>query len=286
MLEVAVLSALLVCLASVIAYLAYLASGSYFISSAILLSSSALEALESVTLFASVEQPWVLAFAYASGIGLAYLAVLLRAWALRRSSRLYAIVGNVRVYVTSSPRILASTFAPMSCVFISRATLLFLAPQEVDAAIMHEVGHRSSGYRWVHLAVSLLVSLTAASSLGYAIETPSLFSVACAAAYLYSCFVAAKSSSWIFEHEADRFAARKGYAYELCTSLAKIATCSKLREACFGEAMLLLENPQTLKQMARSRSVLKDVAELLKPLPNLHPPTETRIHALLTSLAV
>ena len=265
---------------SPIAYLAYLTSENYVTSSAILAVLSIAGAFLSFTLFSSAEPPWIAAVSYLGGIALSYSIILVRASVLRRSSKLYALVDGVRVYVTNSYRVAASIFFPLNYVFISRAAMALLSPRELDAAIMHEVGHRASPYRWVHLALSLCITFEIATSLGYAIAYPTLYNSIYSAVCLYSCLAMVKSSSWIFEHEADRYAAEKGYAYELCSSLTKIVALSRTHLPN-PDALSTFENPLLMRAIAENHDVRRDVVELLKPLPNLHPPLEARVYAML-----
>jgi len=271
-----------VVVSSLASYAAFLAVGSYALTP-LLVASLALQS------YSLLRASWgagcieVIAIAYPAGLALSVVTALVRARILARGATEIGVVGGVRVYLCSS-RTAASTFFPMSSIFVSRALAYVLSDRELKAVILHEYGHRSSPYRFANLAIAVLATLCIAASIALAIAGPSIEFALSAVMPIYSSLVALKCSSWIFEHVADEAAARAGLGVELCTSLIKVYACSRLGKLCSPEVLEAVASPRSVATLAQGFSPLKTLILLALPTPWLHPPLEARVWRVTTRL--
>ncbi len=224
----------------------------------------------------------LLAIAYPLGIGLSLAVAFAQVRAAMRSAEVVGEVDGVPIYLCISRRP-AFTFYPMKRVFLSRALSTLLGRRELEAVALHEYGHQRDPYRVVNLAVAALATLCLSLSALSVLSYPSPSVALPVALSAYACLTSIKSSTWIFEHLADRYAASRGRGLELCTSLIKVYACARLGKLCAFAPLAALESPSIAAALASSFSLARAALSILSPKPSLHPPLEARIALVLNT---
>ncbi len=273
------LLALLLCLsivASLASYAIYVYRGSL---NGWILTFTALAILDAV-LLSYVSRYWecleVLAIAYPCGVSLSLAIALIKVkLALRRAVEFMEIRG-VRVYLCSS-RGVAFTFFPFKKVFLSKYLTYLLSSSELEAIALHEYGHQVDRYKFANLAIATAATLSIAASTTYTLAYSNPKSLLVTFLTIYASIVAIKSSSWVFEHVADSYAALSGKGFELCTALIKVHACSRLGKLCVDSVVTQLSSPLLIQYLSNQCSYAKLMAMLLLPKPSLHPPIECRL---------